>query len=447
MLTALQRLRRLARAQWAEFRGVTPGDRNLYYLKTEIWWAGLATGAIGFNAPFVLKLGGAAELVNLMAALPALMAIVFSIPAARFLESRPNRKPWIVGSLALGRLFFLPIALAPWLLPQPWQAASVVAWTTVQAIPIALFNTGFLAAIGDICPPDMRPRLFAARNIILAGSMALSALLSGLWLERVAFPLNYQILNVVALALSQISTLDISRIRFPAHAAAAIPAGAAPDSAGRQRDPLAWLSRLRTLADEYRGFVNINIATLIGWVGVWAAGPLYTIYFVNTLQLGEVWLGVNATLGQIGLILGSAIWTRIVTRKGAHWTLMRALLLCWLYPILIVLMPWAAPILLFGFVNAVNEAGISITHFSILLDLCPPQQRSSFLAVHITLMNIGATAAPLAAAPLAAAIGVSAVLVGCGAVRLVGSALFWALPPVNREAVRETPVSQAAAET
>ena len=413
------------RLRWADFRGYTPTERSLFYLSIEILWAGLATGMLSFNGPFVLKLGGDAGLISLMAALPALMAILFSIPAARFLESRRNRKRWIISSLAIGRSFFLIIALAPWLLPHEWLAPSIVVWVTLQAIPIALFNAGFLATIGDVCPPDLRPRLFATRNIILAGSVAVSAFVSGLWLERMPFPLNYQILNLLAFVLAQISTYIVSRIDFPVHDVAALPP---PTRAATARRFAVDWSALKQAFAERRAFINMNVATLIGWIGVWAAGPLYTIYLVNTLQFNEGWLGTNSTLGQIGVIIGATLWTRFVTRRGKYWVLMRALLLCWLYPIAIVLVPWATPILLLGFLNALNEVGISITHFSIMLDLCPPERRSSYLAMHTTLMNVGAMIAPLAAAPLAGAVGVQVALVICGLIRLIGVGLFRILP-------------------
>jgi predicted MFS family arabinose efflux permease len=108
---------------------------------------------------------------------------------------------------------------------------------------------------------------------------------------------------------------------------------------------------------------------------------------------------------------------------------LRTVILTGLYPILIVLMPGPLPILLIGFANTLNDTGIGIAHTGIFLDVIPPQKRSSFIAAHTTLMNVGAMIGPLMAAPLADVIGVPTVLVVCGVIRIIGGALFWILPP------------------
>ncbi len=186
--------------------------------------------------------------------------------------------------------------------------------------------------------------------------------------------------------------------------------------------------QVRTVLRERRAYVNINIASLIGGFGAWAAGPLYTVFFVNTLQLGEAWLGTNATLAQIGSIAGAAVWIRLIRRKGNYWVLLRSLSLCWVYPVAVVLVPHAWPMLAFGFLTALNEVGIGLTHFNILLDLCPQERRSSYLAVHTTLMNTGAMIAPLLSVPAANLVGIPAMLVVCGLIRLLGTLAFNILP-------------------
>lgn len=425
--------------RWAEFRGFTPTDRNLFYLCIEIIPIGLASGALSFNGAFVLKLGASNELIGAMASLPALVVILLTVPAARFVESRANRRPWVVGSLAVSRILFLLIGVIPWLLPLEAQAVTIVALIIAQQIPLAFFNTAFIALIGDVCPPDRRSSLFSLRTMFLAGSVAIGAFLSGLFLDLVMFPLNFQMLNLISFVLAQMSTWYIGRVQFP-------PANPQPRPATRERRPFRLridLAGFKTFAREQRAFANFNITTLVCWFGAWAAGPLYTIYLVNELQFSNSWLGANFTLAQIAVLLSAPLWNRVIQRKGSLWVVMRTVLLTGLYPCLIVLFPFSAPILAIGFLNTLNDTGIGISHTAMFLDIIPPAKRSSYIAGHTVLMNVGAMIAPLISTPLSAAVGVSAILIACGAVRFIGGALFWALPPVNREPAQEDPPLQA----
>ena len=297
----LAALGQIAAARWTEFRGQSTAERNLYYLTIEIVWAGIAAGMVAFNAPFILRLGGSNSLLGLMPSLAALMAIIFTLPAARFLERRPNRKPWVIGSLAAGRTVYLGIAIIPWVVPASMQAEAVVALTVLQAIPIALFNAGFLGLLGDVCPPDKRSRFFSNRLFLLALAVAVSTFLSGLWLQAAPFPINYQVLNLLAFFAAQYSTYLVAKTVFPRY-----PVLAARSASRARRITINFDWRaLRRRYTANRGFANLNFGVLIGWIGIWGAAPLLTLYFVRDLGFDEAWLGLNGTLAQISTMLGA----------------------------------------------------------------------------------------------------------------------------------------------
>jgi len=435
VLQSLRRISNRVTGRWSEFRGYTPTDRNLFYLCVEIIPVGFASGALAFNGPFVLKLGASNALIGAMASLPALMVILFTLPAARFMDRTTNRKPWLTGSLGLSRLIYLLIALVPWLLPPDIRAPAVVGLIVLQAIPLALFNTAFWILIADACPPDRRSSLFTTRTTLLSATVGVSAFLSGIFLDRVPFPLNYQILNLVGFVLVQYSTYLVNRITPPvtfslpinsSHQAASDGVVTAPAKPAKPRLSVAGV---RSFIRENRPFVNFNVSTLICWFGAWGAGPLYTIFLVRMLNFSNSWIGTNSTLAQIAVVVSAPLWNRLIKRKGNMWTVLRTVILTGFYPILIVVAPLAAPILLIGFMNTLNDTGIGIAHTGIFLDVIPPHKRSSFIAAHTTLMNVGAMLGPMLAAPLADVIGVPAVLVVCGVIRFIGGAMFWIIPP------------------
>jgi len=396
----------------------------------EIIPIGIAMGAIAFNGPLVLALGGSNALLGAMSSLPALMIILFTFPAARFMDGIHDvarRKRWIVGSLALSRMSYLLIAIAPLVLPPAWAAIAIVAVVVLQSVPLALFNTAWAVVIADICPPNRRSTLFATRLMLVSASMAIGSFLSGLFLDAVPFPINYQLLNIISFVLAQGSTWYILKIQFPEIAAASTQTMSTGNS---NRFVLhEQIGRLRAFVHEHRSYSYFNIVTLICWIGAWGAAPIYTIYFVKELQLSNSWIGLNSTLAQIAMVLSAQLWTRLVARKGDFWVVLRTVLLTGLYPLLIVLLPWPSAILAFGFLNTLNDTGLGITHAGLFYAIIPPEKRNSFVAFYSILMNVGAMLAPLAAAPLADWASAATVLLICAAFRFGGGILFWIFPP------------------
>src|SRR4051812_42109350 len=98
-------------------RPITTADKDIRYLYYEIVWASILGGIATFNAAYAIRLGASRELVAWMAAAPALVLAVFSIPSARFLARRRNRKFWITGSLLIYRAGYVVIGLMPLLVP------------------------------------------------------------------------------------------------------------------------------------------------------------------------------------------------------------------------------------------------------------------------------------------------------------------------------------------
>jgi MFS family permease len=398
---------------------------------------------LSFNGPFVVKLGGSDALIGALSSLPALMIILFTLPGARLLARVPNRKAWVIGSLAASRLFYLLIALVPFLLPGQAGAVAIVVLSVLHAIPVAVFDTAFWTMVGEVCPPDRRSSLFATRTVFLSASMAVSAFASGLFLDLVPFPLNYQILNCAGFLLLQYSTYLVNRVEFPTPAARVRTGPPELRRRGLARHIPTWTDVRRFVAN-YRGYVNLNIGTLVCWFGAWGAGPLYTIYLVRLLHVSNSWLGTNSTLAQIAVVLSAPLWHRVISRKGDLWVVLRTVLFTGMYPLLIVLLPWSTPILMAGFASTLVDTGIGIAHTNVFLEVIPAERRPEFIAAHTTLMNVGAMIAPLLFTTVADGISVPIALLICGGLRFAGAALFWLLPPRSAPAPEPVPAPVAA---
>jgi MFS family permease len=416
-------LRRLPRALGQLFAGARSPDqteRNAWYLTAEIGAAAVLSAAASFNAAFAVRLGASNTMIGWLSSIPSLLAMVMLIPSARFLESKTQRAPWVWGSLLIARLGYLLLAFLPWLIHS--GRAEAVVWLLIAiSVPSTFFSAGFNPLFTDVVPERERTRVLAARSMLSSGMVAALTYLAGRWLEAshrmgwATFPLNYQALFIIGFAGSMVSMALLLRIRVPA--SRAIPARKA---AGGK--PF-WL-QLRTLATENRNFSVLVLNTLLFDGPAYLIGPLYIILFVRELGASDGWIGLNATLANLGVIVGYWLWRRWIRRLGYSRALLLSAPLAALYPLLCSLVPNLSAILLWGILINLINPGISMSHFNILMKLCPEDRKTSYFATYATLANVVAFVGPMAGVALAGVFGIRAILLAGGVLRLLGGLAF-----------------------
>jgi MFS family permease len=293
----------------------------------------------------------------------------------------------------------------------------MVVWTLILlTAPASFFGVGWNSMLADVVPERARARLFAARNIILAVVVTAGTFLAGRWLAAGHFPTNYQVMYLVGFFGAVLSTIYITRMRVPDSVVA--PASTQPIT------PRAMLSGARDAFRHQPDFTRIVVSTLTHGIGLWMIGPIYVLYFVRQLGASDGWIGANATIANLTPILGYYVWQRVVARRGENWVLKLTISLIGLYPILVGLSPNLTIILVWTALQGLLAPGINLSHFPMLLKVCPAEGRPLFLGIYSTIMNIGAFVAPLVGVWLSDRIGYMPVLVAGGALCLLGSSLF-----------------------
>jgi MFS family permease len=398
-------------------------DRNMRVLVLEIFWAGIHSACLSFNAAFLIRLGGSNLHVSLLSAGAALVIAVTTIPFAALMDRTRRRRTWIVGSLLTARLLYALMIFVPWL---PAGRASVMVGVVLGLnIAASLFSAGWLPLMGEVVPLARRARLFATRNIVLGATVSIATLLLGRWLELAPFPMNYQMLYGLSVFTSMVSTWYVAQVNMPE-----LPL--ADPQAVKKTQP-------RTMP---RPFVNITTNTLVFNVALWMSVPLQPIYFVRELGAAEGWLGLWAGLVSGGAILGNLLWQRLIDRRGAAWTLPRATVLSAIYFLLIALFPDLTLILVFALLSGIVTPGVELSHLTMLYTVVPLSRRTALLGIYTALMNCGAFLSPLLVGPLVELWGARVAVLAVFAIRLAGAALF-VLNPV-RASSEPTPGLEAA---
>jgi hypothetical protein len=415
-------------------------EQNVWYLYVDMFWAAIFMAVMAFNATYALRLGASNTMIGWLSSLPALFAMIILMPAARFLETQSDRGPWLRWSLLIGRGMFLGVAFVPWVFPN--RAAEImIAILILRSLPMNAFSAGFNPLLADIVPARDRARVFANRNIIHSATLAVSTFLLGKWLDAAyaipwaGFPVNFQMMYVVGGIAALLSTYYVSRVRIPE--TEVVGRSARPQAEGDE-DKLGVLSSVKATlagvrstltgvwaqASKHQSFVRMVINTLLFNFGAWLVMPLYVIFFVKQLQASDSWIGLNSTLAQVGGIAGHLIWRRVIQRYGNGRTLRLAVPMAASYAFLVALFPDLTLILIWGMLINLINPGVNLSHFTLLIEQCPPARRASYMAFFSSVMNAGAFVGPMLGVALSEVIDIRWVLLAGGAIRLGGALMF-----------------------
>jgi hypothetical protein len=89
--------------------------QTFFHLFIEMGWIGVLSGTtIAFLSVYAARLGADTRQIGFLSAAPALMNLLFAIPAAGWIKGRPLGAAAFWSSV-LARIFYLPLAFLPFL--------------------------------------------------------------------------------------------------------------------------------------------------------------------------------------------------------------------------------------------------------------------------------------------------------------------------------------------
>lgn len=384
-------------------------ERNTRYLYLEIAFAAVLSGVVAFNAAFAVRLGASNEVIGLLSSAPALIAALLSVPSARFIQGRRNRVPWLFNNLLTLRVMYGLVTLIPFIAPDYVTASTwLVIWIILTSIPGIFFSNGFQALLAELIPDSDRARVFSRRYVILFAVMVATTILAGIWLDNVPFPINYQLLYLFGFLASLGSQHYLNRLEIPASHARQNAAERPPAAPVRLRGPV--------------GQMLLNLGAY--YFALFFPLPLFTIYYIETLDASDGWLGVNAAAGSVGLMIGYTFWERLFRRRPYRWALRRAPALTCLYPVLIAVFPDLTLLLIFNLALSSIHPGVELASLNSTLKLGTPENLTMVMSWYSMVINGGLFLGPLVGVWVAGQVGIVGALVVAGVVRLLAGLLF-----------------------
>lgn len=433
MTTAL--LKRNARPVPGELRS------NFLHLYLDIAWYGLLSGsAISFVAIYATRLGAGGFEIGLISAGPAIVNLLLTLPAGRWLEGKRTERAVFWGAI-LHRLFYIPWVFLPILLAPQLQVWALIGLILLMSAPGTMLAVGFNAMFAEAVPPDWRSHVAGSRNALLAITFTASTLVSGYILNQAPFPTGYQIVFAIGVVGAAMSSLHLLFVRPTNRNHSLQPNQQTFDlvSPGRVRSPVAGLRTsvgLRFLARS-GGRDLLNVSVLRGpfgrVVGVlfafhlaqFMSVPLFPLVMVNQLGLSDAEISLGTALFYVAVLLGSMQLDWISQRLGHHRVTALGAIGLASYPAFLAISRGLDLYLAASVAGGLAWSLIGGSLANYVLERTPEDDRPAHLAWYNLALNAGILLGSLAGPLLGDAFGLSLALALVAAARLAAGLLVW----------------------
>lgn len=318
---------------------------------------------------YLLHQGAGPTALGLVASVP-LLAQMFA-PLAAWLAAVLGRRRLLTAVAALfGRGLWLLAALLPVLgVPAAAQPPLMVALVLVSSVFQAGTGTLWAAWMGDVVPVERRGRYFGFRTG-LVGVVGMAANIgAGLFLDRVAAPLSFQLVIAVAVLCGLLGAGLLFLQWDP--------------PTPRQRVTLPALLRAPLADPNFRRFLGFGVY----WqFAVMLGAPFVLPYFLDELHMSFTQVAIWSAVAATSALATTTLWGHVADRAGnksvlaiGSWVAGVALPSLWILAGLTgdLRFIWASAVF-----DAVAWGAIGPAVFNLALASAPPAQRASFLAMY-----------------------------------------------------------------
>lgn len=381
-----------------------------------------------FTGIFAIKLGASDSLIAALSSWPALVSLITMIPGARHVDRHPRQKRLVATLMLANRFVFLLLSLLPFIVKNASQRPIVfVTMFALANMPGSLAIIAWQSFIGKVLPASERGKALARRNQLMSLFGMGASLLAGWIMDRLDFPIGFQVMFFIGFILALIEVASFNRIIEPEVEITTQPTKPS-------RFAFSWQAIL-TGVRTHRGywlFAGASLLFHLGWQMGW---PLYTKYQVQVLGATTTWVSIFGVCQSIGAVIAYPLWAKLADRYGNQPMLAAATLGMAVTPLLYTLCTQLWTLAALSLLIGVSVAGTTLLLLNTLLELCPETARTQYIAYHNTATNATAVVAPYAGVLLSTTIGIRGALISTAVARGIGAA---AIASVYRMGQKQT---------
>lgn len=345
-----------------------------------------------FLIAFAVKLGASNFVIGLLAAVGPL-AQLLQLPSILLVERLRNRRAIAVISAGIGRLFWLPIILIPFVFNENIRVPILLVSLGLSSALAAVSSCSWNSWMRDLIPQNILGAFFSRRMRISTGVGIVLSFLAAFYVDNwkklfAEYELQgYSILFLAGLAAGMLGIYFLSRI---------------PEKRMAQTGDKPSLLRLfgRPFRDE-------NFRKLITFLCSWnfavnLAGPFFMVYMLRRLGLS---MSLIIGLGIVSQVMNFAflrIWgkfTDLYSNKSVlaiSGPLFIFSILAWVFTTMPEKYFLTVPLLiLIHILMGLSSAGVSLATGNISLKLAPEGQATAYLATSSVFGSLAAGIAPI----------------------------------------------------
>jgi predicted MFS family arabinose efflux permease len=352
-----------------------------------------------------------------MSSLPNLVLIVSSGLAVWWrLRYETSQRALNLPGVGFRMVFLLP-ALTPFM-PEPLQIPWLILSVTLPAVPQGIAGAVFLTLMRESVSTDKMTKLTSRRQVGLNAGVAVGALGFGILLESLPFPLNYQLMFVIAFVFALMSHWHVLRVKilYPSQMEKTQPAPRVRMPALKRGDGTAlWKNPT---------FRVVLMCVFLLHLAFFATVAIVPLHLVQNLHASEAFI---AAFGMVELLSGMLIATQ--TDKLARFIGERGLMSAGmmgtaLAAATIAIAPRAELTLISAAISGASWTAAVVGLYSFFYAKTPPEHITRASIVQQQLAGLGLFIGPLIGSTLVnhGVTLVTAILVGAG-VRLVAGVL------------------------
>ncbi len=321
--------------------------------------------------------------IGLFSALMKAGGVFPQLFVANKLETKPRKKPVLVLVIWVRAAIWLALGLLAYFCPPD---KPIIVLATLIVLLFGFSFAGGVATIpftdlwGKALPVRLRGRFFGHRQL-WGGLMAVGAGLSVkvvLANPGISFPRNYAYLFLLSFVFMAVSYVALSLVREPEGQTMGRPREIGPFL--RESVPLLWADR------NFGLFIVTQLA--VGFAAF--ALPFYVLYGKNELHMAPEQAGILVGAQMAGGIVSNLFWAQLSDHKGNRIVITLTAVVSAAVPLLGLLchaVGWKLLILVFALTGcAVSGGGIGFTNY--LLEIAPEQLRTTYIALHGTMMGL-----------------------------------------------------------
>jgi len=390
-------------------------QKNFRYVQIDAIGVGLANAISPFLPVFLTYLNASTFQIGLLSSMPAITGLILAIPLGRFLQRQSNIVKWFSIARLLVIASYAITGVISFLLPDKILVNSILTIWAIATVPQTLVSITFSVVMNAVAGPDRRFELMSRRWSTMGLTTTIAVLALGQMLDRVIFPLNYQLMFI---------GLSLGGLLSYYYSSHIVLTPTAPPPLNYSRGWRADMKDMIALVKKEKPFLSFMGKRLLVMSGLQMSAPLVPIYLVRTVHATDSWISIITMSQTAILFIGYFLWTRISRKQGSKAVLLWTTLGISFYPLLLTFttVPWQ--IAIFAGFAGIFQAGLDLVFFDELMKNVPVEYSAIFVSVAQMMQYMAAIFSPMIGTLLTDTISIQAGLIGAAIMRFSGFIAF-----------------------